>query len=98
MEDEKVIRWVLKELMGYKHYLVHLDELQHIILTLLPQISDSECGRKISGELESLENALEEIKYTVDAHLVFDHTLKVINQAESKFQELFEGAAKRIEE
>jgi L-lysine 2,3-aminomutase len=46
MKDEKAIRWVLKELMGYKHYLVHLDELQHIILTLLPQISGSEYDRK----------------------------------------------------
>ena len=97
MEDEKVVRWVLKELMGYRNNLVYLDELQQILLTLLPQISDTEFGREIARELEKLENAIEEIKYTVDEHLVFEQSLMVINQTESKFKE-FLKSRKKIEE
>jgi hypothetical protein len=95
MEDEKVIRWVLKELMGYRNNLVYLDELQQILLTLLPQISDTTFGREILRELAKLENALEEIKYTVDNHLVFDPTVMVVNQMESKFKEFFKRAQQK---
>ena len=86
MEDQKIIRWSLKELLGYKNGLVFLEELQQTLLTLANQTSSNSRGKRVSILLLNLENKLEEIKYTVDKERVFDQTIKYINLVEEELK------------
>lgn len=88
MEDQKIIRWSLKELLGYKNGLVSLDELQQILLTLANQTSDTSKGQMLSKLLINLENKLEEIKYTVDNCLIFEQSIKYIDLAEKEMKDV----------
>jgi hypothetical protein len=88
MEDQNIIRWSLKELLGYRNKLVFLEELQQILLTLANQASDSSTGQRLSKVLKNLENKLEEIKYTVDSEFVFDQTIRYIDLAEKELKDI----------
>lgn len=88
MEDQKIIRWALKELLGYRNGLVFLDELQQILLTLANQTSDSSKGKILSKLLKNLENQLEEVKYTVDNSVIFEQSIKYIELAETEIKDI----------
>jgi lipopolysaccharide biosynthesis regulator YciM len=87
VEDQKIIRWSLKELLGYKNGLVFLEELQQTLLTLANQTSSNSRGKRVSILLLNLENKLEEIKSTVDKERVFDQTIKYINLVEEELKQ-----------
>jgi phosphopantetheine adenylyltransferase len=75
------IRNLLKEFLGYKARLVTLDELQEKIV-LVAQ-SDESLKREEVEKLLSLENLLEEIKFTVNEKDIFDAVVvKIQNQEE----------------
>ncbi len=82
MNTEVLVRFLKKELLGYKNNLVFIQELQNSLLTLSDQFENRESNTKLVNLINNLENKLEEIRYTVNPDLVFNQSIIAIEEFE----------------
>jgi hypothetical protein len=82
MDQKTSIRWLLKEILGYKHNLVTLEELQSALLSIAQQTDN--LSDETQKAILNLESKLEEIKYTTDTDQVYTNSLFFVQQVEKQ--------------
>ena len=80
--DKEIIKWVIKEIIGYQHNLIDLDDLQATLLHSAELISNSEYGAKIKIIFGNCENKLEELKFTYNNSDIVNRTQNFLKETE----------------
>lgn len=86
-DDKQIIKWMLKEIIGYQHNLIDLDDLQVTLLNSAELLSSSEYGEKIKIIFINCENRLEELKFIVSENDIMNSTQKFLKKIEQILKE-----------